>query len=198
MRLVVCATTHLEVLWGHQQPEARVVQVRSRWADRQGFYTRGMHVFAIFRKVCAWSGFFAVALAACLGCDPGGQTIPAPDPEVFANEVYPVLLRDCSFPACHGDARRPLFVPGPGRTRLSPDSGYLDPPTSEELNIAYTRARGMLGAQIEVDGVEMPLLLEKTTSGAGHRGRDRHGNNIYEFREQPGWVVLRDWVMENR
>ncbi len=140
-----------------------------------------------------------VALAGlCLACDPGGQTIPAPDPQVFAAEVYPVLLRDCSFAACHGDPRRPLFVPGPGRTRLAADSELLDPPTEYEIEVAYTRTRGMLGVKIEVDGVEMPLLLEKTTSGAGHQGRDRHGNNLYEFRSQPGWVVLRDWVMANQ
>ncbi|MGB1015013.1 MAG: hypothetical protein ACPG4T_12830 [Nannocystaceae bacterium] len=156
----------------------RVIESRS---SKNGRVTAG-HLAAVFLT------FAAVA------CDPGGQTIPAPDPDLFVQTVYPVLLRDCSFPACHGNPSRPLFIPGPGRTRLSEESELFDAPTADEINVAYARTRGLLGSSIEVDGEPLPILLEKTLSHAGHAGRDRHGNNVYEHRDTPGWSVLRDWA----
>lgn len=155
---------------------------------------------AIESRCCRIVGVRAGHLASiCLAfstvaCDPGGQTIPAPDPELFVQTVYPVLLRDCSFPACHGNPSRPLFVPGPGRTRLSEESELFDAPTAEEIHVAYARTRGLLGSSIEVDGEPLPIFLEKTLSHAAHAGRDRHGNNVYEHRDTPGWTVLREWV----
>lgn len=130
-----------------------------------------------------------------VACDSGGQEIPAPDPELFVQTVYPVLLRDCSFPACHGHPNRPLFLPGPGRTRLDVDTELFDPPTVEEVNLAYARTRGLLGVTVEADGQQLPLLLEKTLGHAGHAGRDRHGKNVYEHRRSLGWKVLQDWAM---
>lgn len=136
-------------------------------------------------------GLAALTLAAC---DAPARSLADPDPIRFAAEVYPVLLRDCAFAGCHGDPRRPLFVPGPGRTRLDPERALLDPPTDDELALAFDRARALLGRAVEVDGAILPLLLEKTRAGAGHQGRDAHGDNVYEDPEADGYAVLRAWV----
>ena len=78
-------------------------------------------------------GWSALLWAACVGCEDPRTSVPAPDPRVFRAAVYPVLLRDCGFAGCHGDPRRPLFTPGPGRVRLDPATDLYDAPTEAEL-----------------------------------------------------------------
>lgn len=129
----------------------------------------------------------ALALA---GCEDPEPQVPAPAFGEFHREVYPVLLRDCAFSGCHGDPRRPLFVPGPGRTRLDPTTAVLDPATDAELARAYDRARGLL----LLEGDEPPPLLHKPTAEAAHRGRDAHGNNVYEDPYAPGRITLERWA----
>ncbi|MCA9663884.1 MAG: hypothetical protein KC486_36500 [Myxococcales bacterium] len=126
-------------------------------------------------------------------CDAPTRALPRPDPEVFAESVYPTLLRDCAFAGCHGDPRRPLFIPGPGRVRLDPESTPLDPATAAEIGLAYDRARGL--AEREV-GDAAPLLVEKTLAGSAHGGRDRHGVNVYEDDAAPGLAALEAWLAD--
>lgn len=132
----------------------------------------------------------ALAAALLVACDDPVRVIPAPDRALFGAEVYPVLLRDCSFPACHGDPRRPLFVPGPGRTRLGEPESLLDAPTREEVDLAYDRARAWLLAE----GDEPPPLLHKPGPRAAHEGRDEHGRNVYEAPDAPGLATLTRWA----
>jgi hypothetical protein len=128
--------------------------------------------------------------AALVACDDVERVVPAPERGRFEVEVYPVLLRDCAFAGCHGDPRRPLFVPGPGRTRLDPEMSPLDPPTRAELGRAYDRAR----SQLLAEGDEPAPLLHKPGSGAAHRGRDIHGDNVYEDPAAPGLEIMTRWV----
>lgn len=133
----------------------------------------------------------AALLAALLpACDDPERVVPAPDRARFGAEVYPLLLRDCSFPACHGDPRRPLFVPGPGRTRLGTPESPLDEPTRDEVDLAYDRARAWLLAE----GDEPPPLLHKPGPRAAHEGRDEHGRNVYEDPDSPGLAILKSWA----
>ncbi len=125
-----------------------------------------------------------------LGCDDPEPRVPAPDRAGFAATVYPVLLRDCGFPACHGDARRPLFTPGPGRTRLAAEVALLDPATPAEVDRAYDRARALLLREHD----EPPPLLHKPTADAAHRGRDADGRNVYEDPAAPGLQALTAWA----
>ncbi|MEZ4453223.1 MAG: hypothetical protein R3B09_27420 [Nannocystaceae bacterium] len=138
----------------------------------------------------------ALALGLLAACDAPTRPLPSPDPRRFVDEAYPVLLRDCAFGGCHGDPRRPLFVPGPGRTRLDPtNTEPFDPPTAAELALAHDRVRGLLAQEIGGGGEDaLPLLLEKTQAGAGHRGRDAHGRNVYEDPEASGYHALVAWL----
>src|SRR5215210_4689512 len=79
-----------------------------------------------------------------VGCDVPAPVVPAPDYDEFVERVYPLLLRDCGFNACHGDQDRFYQIFGPGRRRLSPDSELFDDATSEEIEASYERARAML------------------------------------------------------
>lgn len=135
-------------------------------------------------------GAVLLGVLALSGCDDPERLVPAPARRGFEAEVYPVLLRDCAFAGCHGDPRRPLFVPGPGRARLDPATEPLDPPTRAELDLAYDRTRALLLAE----GDEPPPLLHKPRAEAAHRGRDVHGANVYEDPASPGLQLLTRWA----
>ena len=138
-----------------------------------------------------WRGEVVLMLL-CVGCDDPRGTVPAPDFARFREAVYPVLLRDCGFAGCHGDPRRPLFTPGPGRVRLDPETDLYDAPTGAELERAYDRARALLLRE----GDEPAPLVHKPGPDAAHQGRDAAGRNVYEEAEAANLMVLRAWAEE--
>lgn len=136
----------------------------------------------------------AAALAACAAPE-GALAIPDADPAGFRDRVYPILLADCGFPACHGDPRRFFSVFGPGRTRLDPATAIYDPATPDELAHSFTRARSML---ISPEGVRRSPLLRKPLAveagGAGHAGADPWGANVFGSKTDPRFVALFFWA----
>jgi hypothetical protein len=146
-----------------------------------------------FRRSTA-AGLLALALAAC-GEDPGALQIAAPDRALFDVEVYPVLLRDCGFHACHGTTERFFQVFGPGRGRLFPAVTMpLDAATPPEVAQTYERARSMIDAKTP----DLSLLLRKPLAveagGTGHEGTDELGRNVYQNELDPNYMVLARWV----
>ncbi|MCX5746261.1 MAG: hypothetical protein NT062_27605, partial [Proteobacteria bacterium] len=139
-------------------------------------------------------GSLLVLLMGCVEAE-APLEIPAADPIAFRTTVYPILLADCGFPACHGDARRFFSVFGPGRTRLDPMSAPYDPATPDELAQSYTRARSMLLAPT---GVRRSPLLRKplavAAGGAGHGGADAWGANLYASKDDPRFRALFFWA----
>lgn len=138
--------------------------------------------------------FALFALAAC-GSEQTPLAIAVPDRARFEQEVYPVLLRDCSFEACHGSSERFFQVYGPGRTRLPPIADPLEPVSPAELGFSYDRARSM----IDVAKPERSLLLRKplaaSAGGSGHEGADSLGRNVYQTKLDPGYVAIAAWVL---
>lgn len=141
-----------------------------------------------------------VIASACVvvGCDvpPNDVVVPEPDRETFAYDVYPILLADCGFPACHGSEERFFSVYGPGRTRLSPATSPYDPPTPEELQLSYERARSMLVSERGVR--ESPLLMKPlapSAGGAGHEGDDPWGAPIFASKSDPDFETLFFWAV---
>ncbi len=140
----------------------------------------------------------AATLALVAGCTvpPSDLGVPAPDVEEFAYDVYPILLADCGFPACHGDPDRFFAVYGPGRTRLSPASLPYDPPTAEEVALSYERARSMLVGPGEV--YLSPLLMKPLAENAGgtsHEGDDAWGRAIFASTQDPRFETLYFWAI---
>ncbi len=142
----------------------------------------------------------ALPLAACLlsACETssGAVRIPAPEIATFELDVYPVLLRDCGFPACHGSTARFFRVFGPGRTRLTSDTATFAPATTDELTQSYERARSMLAHERSV--LDSPLLrkpLSIAAGGAEHGGENRWGENVYSSLESPGYAEIRVWAL---
>lgn len=134
-------------------------------------------------------------------CDTPTDTvdIPAPDVASFELTVYPLLLRDCGFPECHGSTDRFFRVYGPGRLRLSESTATFAPATAAELAQSYARTRSMLAHEKSL--AESWLLkkpLARAAGGAEHGGEDRYGRNVYESTRATGYVSLVQWAMSQQ
>ena len=132
-----------------------------------------------------------LAAGAVASCDaPEVGDVPAPDYDAWERDVYPIVLRDCGFVACHGDADRPFVVYGPNRLRFDEQTEADAPPTTAELYQSYQRARSMLVGP----DIEQSPLLRKVLPGGGHRGGDRLGRSVYADERDPSYEVLRAWA----
>jgi hypothetical protein len=134
------------------------------------------------------------ALFAC-GGDAPETMLAQPDFAAFEANVYPVLLRDCGFNACHGSTERFFQVFGPGRARLDPLTPLLEAHTPAEVTHSYGRALSM------IDASDLPgsLLLRKPLTlaegGVGHEGVDAWMRAVYVSKQDPGFVALNAWVL---
>jgi len=135
----------------------------------------------------------------CAACGQGQQysgPLPTPDGQRFVSDVYPLLLRDCAFVACHGATDRFFQVYGPGRVRLDPKlSKPDDAATLAEVLHSYDRARSML-ATADTLAAELLLTkpLEPAAGGQGHKGVDDLGRNVFSSSADPGYRVLVAWA----
>ncbi|MEM6996482.1 MAG: hypothetical protein AAF721_38615 [Myxococcota bacterium] len=129
-----------------------------------------------------------VALGACEA--PDDAVVPAPDYDAFERDIFPLLLRDCGFSACHGREERPFRLYGPYRLRLDSQTAADDPVTAEELWLSYQRTRSML---VAADLEDAPLL-RKPLPGGGHDGIEEAGGAVYESDRDPSFVLLRRWA----
>ena len=113
----------------------------------------------------------------------------------FQSEVYPVLLRDCGFPTCHGSSNRFLQVWGPGRSRLNPMlTSAFDVPTGDEISLTYTLALSMVDGKHPGRSLLLRKPLAVEAGGAGHRGTDRYGRDVYRTTNDDGYLALARWV----
>jgi len=137
-----------------------------------------------------------VVLAGC--SSPAGTTaLQRHNRSDFNDKVYPVLLRDCGFPSCHGSSERIFRVYGPGRVRLSmsdPQPGAFDKATTTEIGRTFELAM----AHFNSDAPEQSLLLRKPLSveagGTGHQAVDSYGRDVYRSTQDSGYRILEEWV----
>lgn len=122
-------------------------------------------------------------------------TLATPNRQQFEAEVYPVLLRDCAFHACHGSTDRFLQVFGPGRGRMTANIKPLDPELPLEIDHAYDRARSMIDAREPERSLLLKKPLETKAGGQGHEGSDGLGRNVYQSKSAPGYDAIRRWVL---
>lgn len=140
----------------------------------------------------------ACAMTGVLGCAEETQAPMAQaDMATFATDVYPILLRDCGFPACHGDTGRFFQVLGPGRSRLPDPAGAGDPradATPAEIQLSYEHALANIDPESPSASDLLRKPLEVAAGGAGHRGVDHAGRDVYASKLEVGYVVLASWV----
>lgn len=119
-----------------------------------------------------------------------------PDAASFETTAYPVLLRDCAFPACHASNARFFQVYGPGRVRLDPmpmEDVYAAAKPAE-LQLSYERARSMLSSSKVEDSLLLRKPLEASAGGAAHKGADALGRNVYRSKQDAGYQTLLQWA----
>ena len=157
---------------------------------------RSKHTWPRFRLCVAL--LVALALLSVSACTTPTDELEIPNADMrrFAADVYPVLLANCAFTACHGDGARPLSVFGPGRTRLDPKLDVYAKVTAEEIAFSYARARSML---IDPDGPRRALLLRKplaiSAGGAQHEGDDPWGRAVFASKTDPRYEALFFWAI---
>lgn len=142
-------------------------------------------------------GIAVVALALLVGCERSDEGyVPVERKFREFQRVYPVLLRDCGFPACHGAPERFFRVWGPGRVRLGSESAAFDGVTGAEASASFEIALSMIDAARP----ERSLLLRKplaiAAGGTSHGGNDNYGRNVYRTRNDAGYLALERWVLE--
>jgi len=143
---------------------------------------------ALVASLCA-------CLAACAS-DPLSPDPPELDRARFETDVYPVLARDCAFPACHGAPERFFRVYAPNRARLDPAATPLGAPvTADEIGATYDRARSMLSSSTSpAESLLVRKPLDDAAGGAEHMGRDARGRNVYASKDDPGWRAIAAWA----
>jgi hypothetical protein len=150
---------------------------------------------SLFAARATTSAIAWLLLSAC-GVDPSPLRLASPDKAQFVATAYPILLRDCGFPACHGAQDRFFRIYGPGRSRLAPtaDADPGDPETDAEVSQSYERARSMIDARHPQESLLLRKPLESQAGGAGHKGVDAYRRNVYLTVQDPRYQALRNWV----
>jgi hypothetical protein len=134
-------------------------------------------------------------LAASCALEPLPADPPEPSRATFDTVVYPILVRDCGFPACHGDPNRFFRVFSPSRTRLDETTALAAPATTAEMDATYDRARSMLSSATSPEEsllVRKPLEVDQ--GGAPHMGIDLHSQDVYSSTDAQGYVALLEWA----
>ena len=140
-----------------------------------------------------------IMLLAFACADTGGEgTVAKRKFPQFQREVYPVLLRDCGFPACHGDERRFFRVYGPGRVRLPKDDmtvpSAFDQPTGDEISLTYNLAQSMISSTEPGSSLLLRKPLAVAAGGAGHLGVDYFDRDVYRTAQDAGYLAIARWV----
>lgn len=154
--------------------------------------------------VCA-----ALLLSACAPDEPGLEvTDPSAllDYNAFICQAQPVLIRRCSYLACHGEDTHALRLYSAGKLRLTPPQTRDDrdaPLTADEIDRNFmSSAALLLGSTADdranVDLTKLPLLRKPLAARFG--GDEHAGVGIFPVppNESPDtdaeWQALVSWV----
>ena len=153
-----------------------------------------------------------LTLAGCPALDPkqGLATTGSPDAfldyNAFVCNVEPVLVRRCSYLACHGNADHALRLYSPGKLRQT-DDGTRDGRdarlTAAEVELNFESVSGLLYAasaaeRMQADVQHIPLLGKPLKASFG--GAEHHGVGIFPvypattLADDADWQALIGWV----
>lgn len=125
------------------------------------------------------------------------QSVPQPpaqlDETVFACSVEPILARQCSYNACHGQANSPLRVYTPGKLRAATPANINDASavlTQAEHDGNFQSASGFAFDTVNVDD---NFLLRKPLP-ATFGGFEHTGGAIFTDPNDPQYVAIRAWL----
>ncbi len=136
----------------------------------------------------------ALALVSCgdVVNDPAIDPATQLDEAVFKCRVEPILARQCSYNACHGNPGSALRVYTPGKLRATPAATIDDaiaPLTAAEEHANFTSAAGFSLGTVSADNY---LLRKPLPSAAG--GFEHKGGAIYSGPSDPQYLAIAAWL----
>lgn len=137
------------------------------------------------------------ALAAGCQKDLAAPIDPADlDRPFFDCRVQPVLTRDCSALACHGEPGRYFKLFARNRMRIAGDetqrNAFMSP---EERSHNYNAARAFVDLADPQGSLLLGKPLEQAAGGAFHVGATLYkGGDVFADTEDPDYQVLAQWV----
>ncbi len=146
------------------------------------------------RAALARCGLLAI-LSACAVVE--STSAPAPSTglaeNVFRCSVEPVLVRQCSYTACHGIAGSPLRIYSPGKLRaVTPVNidAAIAPLTDAEHHANFLSASGFrFGVEDPVDNLLVRKPLAPTAGGYAHEG-----GAIFGSTGDTQWIAIAAWL----
>jgi hypothetical protein len=144
----------------------------------------------MMRIVCV-----AALAVGCVAVENGG----APDPSgtlaepVFRCNVEPILIRDCSYTACHGNAGFALRVYSPGKLRARRPANIdeaIAALTPAERHANFTSAAAFAFGGVAADD---NLLLRKTIPSPDG-GFEHQGGAVFAGPDDPAYLAIRAWL----
>ena len=137
----------------------------------------------------------ALALVSCgdVVNDPAIDPVTKLDEAVFKCSVEPILARQCSYNACHGNPGSALRVYTPGKLRATPAATIDDaiaPLTAAEEHANFTSASGFsLGTAAE-DNYLLRKPLPAATGGFEHKGGAIYtGPSDAQYQAIGAWLI---------
>lgn len=147
----------------------------------------------------------------CPSPDPAkGLVTTAPPAQVldydeFVCNVEPVLIRRCSYLACHGNVDHALRLYSPGKLRLGGDGSRRQRDallSADEVERNFDSAVGTVYAASAADRQSpddhVPLLVKPARAAVG--GAEHHGVGIFpiapatDLAHDPEWTAMASWV----
>jgi hypothetical protein len=135
------------------------------------------------------------ALAACSPVEnaPAPGLVVALDEPAFRCSIEPILIRDCAYLACHGQAGSPLRLYSMGKLRLG-DSSTLAartaPITDGERHLNFLSAQAFAVSGVAPE--DTWLVRKPMPSSAG--GFAHLGGAIWSGRDDARVRLIQDWL----
>jgi hypothetical protein len=138
-------------------------------------------------------------VSVCFACTTvSNEAVPNPtgqlDETVFRCNVEPILARQCSYTACHGNAQSPLRIYTPGKLRMK-QPGNIDDAiaalTPEEHHANFASAAGF---NYGITAVDDNWLLRKPLP-AKEGGYEHKGGAIWSGGGDAQYGKIRDWLL---
>ena len=152
-------------------------------------------------------------IAMLMACELPEQSEPpgSLDYNYFTCEIQPVLARECSFPACHGNWQRPFRVLAPGKMRVAEEyeksrlsltkeaakAGEYAPLTLREQRFNYEQSIGFVARESpEVNSQILTRPLAYLAGGNFHGIYGEHPliGEICTSTSDPRCSALQQWL----
>lgn len=152
--------------------------------------------FVLVRALAAAAALaVAASIPACTAVEnaPDPGQIEALDEPYFRCAIEPILLRDCAYTGCHGQASAPLRLYSIGKLRLGPSDTLSErtaPLTDAERHLNFLGAQAFNFGGVAAD--DNLLVRKPMPSAAG--GFEHLGGSVWAGPDDMRVRTIRNWL----